>query len=107
MTSGVGVVALHGSGRRVRRILFLDVKRVAGGQAQVLAGGMGPYTGPDIGIYIGSLKMMGVPFEELELELYQQDPRRTAVRFHPEIDDDRAESKADCGTLSATGQCSN
>lgn len=86
---------------------FLDVKRIAGGQEQVLAGGMGPYTGTNIGIYIGSLKMMGVPFEELKLELYQQDPRRTAVLFRPEIDPGRAESRADCGTVSPTGQCSN
>ncbi len=103
---GVGVIRYTDSSGSSGEY-FLDVKRVTGGQEQVLAGGMGPYTGPDIGIYIGSLKMMGVPFEELELELYQQEPRRTAVRFHPEIDAARAESKEDCGTLSSTGQCSN
>jgi len=86
---------------------FLDVKRVAGGEEQVLAGGMGPYTGTNIGIYIGSLKMMGVPFEEVKLELYQQDPRRTAVLYRPEIDPGHAESREDCGTVSPTGQCSN
>lgn len=103
---GVGVIRYTDSGGSSGEF-FLDVKRVAGGQEQVLAGGMGPYTGPDIGIYIGSLKMMGVPLEELELELYQQDPRRTAVRFHPEVNPGRAESRDDCGSISATGECSN
>jgi len=103
---GIGVIRFADSSGSSGEF-FLDVKRVAGGQEQVLAGGMGPYTGPDIGIYIGSLKMMGVPFDELELELYQQEPRRTAVRFHPEINPGRAESREDCGTLSPTGQCSN
>jgi hypothetical protein len=74
---------------------------------EVLVGSMGPYVGPDVGIYIGSLNMMGVPLDQLEIELYEDQPYRSVVRFRPVVDADKAESMADCGTVSATGACSN
>jgi hypothetical protein len=97
---GVGVIRHSGSAGEY----FLTVKRTTG---DVLAGPMGPYEGPDVGIYIGSLNMMGVPLAELELELHQENPSRTAVRFRPEINAKMAESLADCGTPSPIGACSN
>jgi hypothetical protein len=42
---------------------------------------MGPYVGPEVGIFI-------------------------AVRFRPKIDPDRAERVEDCGTVSPIGACS-
>jgi hypothetical protein len=74
---------------------------------EVLVGSMGPYAGPDVAIYIGSLNMMSVPLDQLEIELYEDEPYRPVVRFRPVVDAGKAESMADCGTVSATGACSN
>lgn len=76
------------------------------GSGTVVAGPLGPYNGPKVGIYIGSLKMLGLPYDDIELELYQDGPHRTAARFRPEVDPAKAESQADCGKPSATGECS-
>jgi hypothetical protein len=73
---------------------------------EVLVGSMGPYAGPDVAIYIGSLNMMSVPIDLLEFELYEDEPYRPVVRFRPVVDADKAEGMAACGTVSATGACS-
>jgi len=96
---GIGVIRHEGEASEY----FLNVKAAG----DVLAGPMGPYKGPNVGIFIGSLSMMGLPFDQIELELYQENPQRTSVLFKPEVNADRAESKADCGDVSAIGECSN
>ena len=73
---------------------------------EVLVGSMGPYAGPDVAIYIGSLNMMNVPLDLLEIELYEDNPYRPVVRFRPVVDAEKAEGMAECGTVSATGACS-
>lgn len=74
---------------------------------EVLVGSMGPYAGPDVAIYMGSLNMMDVPLDLLEIEIYEDEPYRPVVRFRPVIDPDKAENMEDCGTVSSTGACSN
>ncbi len=74
---------------------------------EVLVGAMGPYSGPDVAIYIGSLSMLNVPLDRIELELYQDNPYRPTVRFRPEVNTKLAEGMEDCGTMSAGGACSN
>jgi hypothetical protein len=74
---------------------------------EVLVGSMGPYAGPDVAIYIGSLNMMAKPLDQLEFELYEDEPYRPVVRFRPVIDPEKAEGMTECGTVSATGACSN
>jgi hypothetical protein len=74
---------------------------------EVIVGQMGPYPGPDVGIYIGSLNMIGVPLDQIEIELYELEPYRPVVRFRPVVDPEQAEGMAGCGTVSATGACSN
>ena len=73
---------------------------------EVLVGSMGPYAGPDVAIYIGSMNMMNVPLELLELELYEDNPYRPVVRFKPVVDAEKAEGMAECGTVAASGACS-
>ena len=74
---------------------------------EVLVGSMGPYNGPDVGIFIGSLKMLNQPYDLIEIELYEDEPYRPVVRFRPEVDAEKAESKEDCGTVSSIGACAN
>jgi len=74
---------------------------------EVLVGAMGPYSGPDVAIYIGSLSMLNVPLDRIELELYQDNPYRPTVRFRPAVNAALAEGMGDCGTMSAGGACSN
>jgi hypothetical protein len=73
---------------------------------EVLVGSMGPYAGPDVAIYIGSMNMMNVPLDLLELELYEDNPYRPVVRFRPVVDAEKAEGMAECGTVAASGACS-
>lgn len=73
---------------------------------EILVGAMGPYKGPHIAIYIGDLNMMKVPLEQIEIELYQDDPYRPAVRFRPEVLPAKAEGMEDCGKMSPNGSCS-
>lgn len=96
---GIGVIRHAGEAGEY----FLNVK----GSGDVLAGPMGPYKGPNVGIYIGSLSMIGLPFDQIELELYRDDPQRTSVLFKPEVNAARAESKEHCGEISPIGECSN
>jgi hypothetical protein len=100
---GIGVIRYADSGS-AKGPFFLTVKNTATGKAVVDA--LGPYSGPKVGVYIGSLKMLGIPYTDIELELYQDGPHRTAVRFRPEIDPAKAESQSDCGKMSSTGECS-
>jgi hypothetical protein len=74
---------------------------------EVLVGSMGPYPGPDVAIYIGSLNMISAPLEQIEFELYEDNPYRPVVRFRPVVDPEKAEGMAECGEVSATGACSN
>jgi len=74
---------------------------------EVLVGQMGPYPGPDVAIFIGSLNMMSVPLNLIEIELYETEPYRPVVRFRPVVDPEKAEGKDDCGTVAASGACSN
>lgn len=74
---------------------------------EVLVGSMGPYNGPDVGIFIGSLRMLSQPYDLIEIELYEDEPYRPVVRFRPQVNADKAESMEDCGTVSSTGACSN
>lgn len=74
---------------------------------EILVGSMGPYAGPDVAIYMGSLNMMDVPLDLLEIEIYEDEPYRPVVRFRPVVDPDKAENLKDCGTVSSTGACSN
>ena len=96
---GIGVIRHAGEAGEY----FLNVK----GSGDVIAGPMGPYKGPNVGIYIGSLSMMGLPFDEIELELYREDPEYTSVLFKPDVNAARAESKEHCGEVSPIGECSN
>ena len=68
---------------------------------------MGPYTGPEIAIFLGSMDMLNIPYEQIEIELFQDNPYRPAVRFRPEINAAIAEGMAECGTVSGNGTCSN
>ncbi len=89
---------------------FIDVKRLTSSSPEAwetLVAGMGPYGGPVVAVYIDDLNGLGVPLDQLELEVYQASPRRATARFRPEIDPARAESLADCGTVSSTAACSN
>lgn len=97
---GVGVIRYSGAVGEY----FLNVKNTGG---KVLAGPMGPYSGPNVGVFIGSLAVMGVPLEQLELELFQKNPQRTAARYQPTVDPARAEGEEDCGAVSSIGECSN
>lgn len=74
---------------------------------EVLVGSMGPYAGPDVAVYIGSLDMLNVAYDLVELELYEDEPYRPVVRFRPVVDPDQAEGMEECGTVSSTGSCSN
>lgn len=74
---------------------------------EVLVGSMGPYAGPDVAIYIGSLDMLNTPLDLVELELYEDEPYRPVVRFRPVVDPEKAEGMDECGTVSSTGACSN
>lgn len=96
---GIGVIRHSGEAGEY----FLNVKS----SGDVLAGPMGPYKGPNVGIYIGSLSMMGLPFDQIELELYQENQQGTSVLFKPEVNAGRAESKENCGEVSPIGECSN
>jgi hypothetical protein len=100
---GIGIIRYADAGG-AKGPFFLTVRNKTAGT--VVAGPLGPYTGPKVGIYIGSLKMLGLPYSDVELELYQDGPHRTAARFRPEVDPAKAESQADCGNPSATGECS-
>jgi hypothetical protein len=74
---------------------------------EVIVGQMGPYAGPDVAIYIGSLNMLGVPLDQVEIELFELEPYQPVVRFRPVVDPDKAEGKDDCGTVATSGACSN
>ncbi len=100
---GIGVIRYTDAGG-AKGPYFLSVRNKTAGT--VIAGPLGPYTGPKVGIYIGSLKMLGLPYSDIDLELYRDGPHRTAARFRPEVDPAKAESQADCGKPSASGECS-
>lgn len=74
---------------------------------EVIVGQMGPYDGPDVAIYIGSLNMLGVPLDQIEIELYELEPYQPAVRFRPVVDPEQAEGMDDCGKVATSGACSN
>ena len=105
---GIGVLRFsHPAGSTADYLLAIH--RLAGGQpGEVLADAMGPYPGPNVAVYLGSVNAMRVPLDQLELELYEPGPPRcAAARFRPELNASRAEGMAQCGTVSSTGACSN
>jgi hypothetical protein len=106
---GIGVIRYsEPKGRTIRYQLAVTALNPDGDPPrELLVGQMGPYDGPDVAIYIGSLNMMNRPLDQLEIELYETEPYRPVVRFRPVVDADKAEGKAGCGTVSASGACSN
>jgi hypothetical protein len=106
---GIGILRYsEPSGRAFQ--YFLVIGGLTGNperRREVLVGSMGPYAGPDVAIYIGSLDMIDVPLEQIEFELYEDNPYRPVVRFRPVVDPEKAEGMAECGEISSIGACSN
>jgi hypothetical protein len=105
--TGIGVLRFADLARSSSNFFLAIRKRSEnpGQTGEVLIDRMGPYVGPEFALYIGSLSMMGAPFEQLELEIFQDDPYRRVARYRPEVNPTKAEGMENCGSVSSSGEC--
>jgi hypothetical protein len=72
-----------------------------------LSSDWGPFIGPDIAVYFSGQKRRDLPLDRVAWMIYEKNPFKAVAYFKPEINPEKAETKADCGAISFINECSN